>query len=107
MVKQWVMIIFLASLLLLTACGSQDASTEDAVEVTGSAVVEVGYSCGDLGSLTGKVTKRQDRVDAEAKELLTKRTPREQRVQKFKVMKLDREVKKLRQELVELKAKCQ
>lgn len=96
-------IFFLGLCLLISGCGSSD---EGATSITGNVVAEPTYNCKDLSALEYKTGNKQDRVDAEARELLTKTTAQGQRVQKFKVMKLDRELQKLKQDLAALQEKC-
>ena len=107
-VKLILAVFMIMALFLVAGCGSSDSSpsTDSGADITGNAVAEPGYSCVDIAALKGKVTKKQARVDAEAKELLTKTTSQAQRVQKFKVMKLNRELKTFQQDLAALEAKC-
>lgn len=111
--------VFILFSILLVGCGSQDTqssddsgntvSTPSVKGITGNSVANLPYTCKDVAALERKIALKQERLEAENKQLISevgKVGETQLRVQQFKVLKLDREIEELSAELAKLKKKC-
>lgn len=100
-----VIILGIISILVLSACTTQEPQ---AGPETGDGKMEqpVLEGCGAIPTLKVNLENTKVTLDEEQKELLMEKEPRIQRRQKFKVMKLDREVKNLMAKVAGLQTNC-
>lgn len=110
--------VFILLLGMVAGCGSQDTEGSDAGNavsapsakgITGNSVANLPYTCKDVAALERKIALKQERLEAENKQLISevgKIGETQLRVQQFKVLKLDREIEELSAELAKLKKKC-
>src|SRR3989338_398124 len=112
--------LFIVVLIFLVGCGSQDTEVSDssgntvsapsgAKGITGNSVANLPYTCRDLVALERKIALKNERLEAENKQLIGevgKVSETQLRVQQFKVLKLDREIEELNTELAKLQKKC-
>lgn len=100
-----VIILGIISILVLSACTTQEPQ---AGLETGDGEMEqpVLEGCGAIPTLKVNLENTKVTLGEEQKELLMEKEPRIQRRQKFKVMKLDREVKNLIAKVAGLQTNC-
>lgn len=98
-----VIILGIISILVLSACTTQEPQ---AGAETGGGEQPVLEGCGAIPTLKVNLENTKVTLGEEQKELLMEKEPRIQRRQKFKVMKLDREVKNLVAKVAGLQANC-
>jgi len=112
--------LFIIVLIFLVGCGFQDTEAFDssgntvsapsgAKGITGNSVANLPYTCKDLAALERKIALKNERLEAENKQLIGevgKVSETQLRVQQFKVLKLDREIEELNTELAKLQKKC-
>lgn len=107
--KTTIVILMMVMGLVLAACTSAPpAATPTETTGQGNADAEepVLTGCGALTSLQATLATQKQTLGEEQKELLMERDIRIQRLQKFKVLKLDREVKNLEKQVADLQAQC-
>ena len=99
-----VIILGMISMLILSACATQTQNPQAGTD--GSDEQQVLEGCGAIPNLNATLENTKVTLGEEQKELLMEKDERIIRRQKFKVMKLDREVKNLMAKVAGLQANC-
>ena len=103
------MVILMMAALVLAACTAAppgEMPTETAQLENANAEEPVLTGCGAIPTLQATLATQKQTLEGEQKELLMEKDVRIQRLQKFKVLKLDREVKALEKQIADLQAQC-
>lgn len=103
--KTTIVILMAVTALVLAACTTQSGeqtTLKETAEVEEAALT----GCAALPTLQATLATKKQILEEEQKELLMEKEVRIQRLQKFKVLKLDREVKKLEANITKLQAEC-
>ena len=105
------MILLVLSAVFLTACATSDAPSQpsaapNSAGSVGETTEQVLTGCDAIPTLNATWATKKQILEKEQKELLMETAALQQRLQKFKVLKLDREVKDLEKELGTLNTQC-
>ena len=114
--KTTMIILLVITAIILSACGANDATpSAPAPKTTPSPSAAAPSSeqqqaapldCSQLAELNATVTTKKQTLESEQRELLKEKDALQQRLQKFKVLKLNYEVKQIEKQLANLTARC-
>lgn len=102
-----IILLVLAAVFLSACATSDDPSHPSAVQNSAGETNEQALTgCDAIPTLNATWATKKQILGKEQKELLMETAALQQRLQKFKVLKLDREVKDLEKELGDLNTQC-